>query len=260
MNDYTLPLKRNAAEAAVDKAGTDLEKVKKQANALLRNKLQAVESGKRSLERAQSDLDVAKEEMDGYEVHSPVSGMLTYGNPDESWRRGDIEVGGNFSPGRVIMTIPNRTQMQAVINIPEADIQNIRVGQRATVSVEALADRRFPGVVSNVAEVANSGGWWSSDVKEFKVIVALDDAGAMKPGYSCQVQIVTDTIPDATYLPVQAVFREGERFYVYPAGLVHGEKQEIKLGRASVEYVEILDGVKPGMKVLLNPKEPLAQP
>lgn len=254
LNDYTLPLKKAAAEAALAKATTELDKARKQTQALDASKRQAVESAQRVMDRAVADLDRVREEMLAYEVRAPGDGVLMYGNPDESWRRGDIAVGGNYSPGQVMMTIPNRTAMLAVINIPEADIRNIKVGQPVTVTVEALADRHFAGTVTNVAEVANAGGWWSSDVKEFKVEVALVDGRELRPGFSCRAEIVTDAIASALYVPVNAVFREGDAFYVYPATLgSHGARTEVKIGRSSVQFVEILDSLKAGTKVYLNP-------
>ena len=258
LNDYGIPLNRTAAEATLAKAGTDLEKARKQTDALFRTKSQAVEAAQRAADRVKADLDVAHDELTALEVRSPIAGMLMYGNPDEFWRRGDITVGANFSPGQVLMTIPNRASMQAVINIPEADIQSVKVGQPVTVIVEALANRSLSGSVTKVAEVANSGGWVASDVKEFKVEIALKEARELRPGFSCQAEIVTDTIPSALYLPVHAVFRDSGKFYVYPASGTTGERDEVTVGRSSVQYVEILSGLKAGAKVYLNPPEPPA--
>lgn len=256
--DYTIPLKKAAAEAALAKAGTELEKARKQTQALYLSKKQAVDAAQRVVDRAVSDLDTVREEMLAYEVRSPGAGVIMYGNPDESWRRGEIAVGGSYYPGQVLMTIPGRAAMQAVINVPEADIQNVKVGQQATVTVEALADRNFSGEIAKVAEVANAGGWWSSDVKEFKVEITLGDGRDLRPGFSCRAEIVTDTIPSATYLPVHTVFKDGDKFYVYPANARDGGRVEVRIGRSSVQYVEILEGVKPGTRVFLNPPEKAA--
>jgi HlyD family secretion protein len=253
LNEYSLPLKQAAAEAALAKATTEMDKAHKQTQALYSNKRQAVDSAQRVVDRAVADLDLVCEEMRAYEVRAPGDGVLMYGNPDESWRRGDISVGGNYSPGQVLMTIPNRAAMQAVINIPEADIQNIKAGQPVTVTVEALADRNFAGTVTKVAEVANAGGWWSGDLKEFKVEIELANGRELRPGFSCRAEIVTDTIPAALFLPVNAVFRDGEKFHIYEAAAGHGVRTEIKIGRSSVQFVELLTGLKPGTRVYLNP-------
>jgi HlyD family secretion protein len=256
LKDYTQPLSRTAAEAALAKAQTELEKARKQTEALYRSKNQAVDAAQRAVDRVKTDLQTAREEQAALEVHAPIAGMAMYGNPDEYWRRGDITVGGNYYPGQVLMTIPNRSAMQAVINIPEADIQNVKVSQPATVSFEALPDRNLAGTVTKVAEVANAGGWFSTDVKEFKVEISLKDAKELRPGFSCQAEIVTETIPSALYLPVHAVFRDGDKFFVYP--VAGDERQTVTIGRSSVQFVEILSGLQAGQQVYLNPPEPRA--
>jgi HlyD family secretion protein len=258
LKDYTQPLSRTAAEAALAKSQTELEKARKQTEALYRSKSQAVDASQRALDRVKTDLENARNELAALEVHAPIGGMAMHGNPDELWRRGDINVGANYYPGQVLMTIPNRSAMQAVVNIPEADIQNVKVGQSATVAFEALPERSFSGTLTKVAEVANSGGWWSSDVKEFKVEISLKDARELRPGLSCQAEIVTETIPSALYLPVHAVFRESEKFFVYPTSGSEGERQPVTIGRSSVQFVEILSGLKAGQQVYLNPPEPRA--
>jgi HlyD family secretion protein len=260
LENYTSPLQKAAAEAALDKAKTQIEKALKQNAALLLAKTQAVESAQRAVELARSDLKSKNDERLALEIRAPLAGIIMYGNPDEAWRRSEIQVGATFQPGQILMTIPNRSVMEAVINIPEADIQNVKTGQPAEITVEALANRTFRGEVFKVAEVANSGGWWSGDVKVFRVEITLKYTKELRPGFSCDAEIVVDTIPQALYLPVQAVFRDGDKFFVYPAHFLPGKRQEVKIGRASVQYVEILEGIKPGDKVLLNPPEKPSTP
>ena len=86
----------------------------------------------------------------------------------------------------------------------------------------------------------------------------MKDAQDLKPGFSCQAEIITETIPSALYLPVQAVFRDGKRYVVYPAGARSAEPVEVTPGRATTKYVELRSGVRAGMKVLLNPPEKAA--
>lgn len=256
LNDYTIPLNRTAAEVAMAKAQTELEKGRKQTEALARTKQQAVDMARRVEERVELELAGAHGELTALTVRAPISGMVMIGNPSQPWRRGDIEVGGSLSPGQVLMTIPDRSAMQAVINIPEADIRNVKAGQQASVMVEALGGRTFSGAITKVAEVANAGGGWGPDVKEFKVEIALGNISDLRPGFSCQAEIVTETIPSAVYLPVHAVFRDGDKYFVYP--VVVGEpdgRREVVIGRSSIQYVEILKGLTPGMRVLLTPPD-----
>lgn len=250
-NQYTMPLKQATAENAVAKAETELEKTRKQNEVQVRSREQAVQVAQRNLDRAKYELGQAKDELGALEVKAPAAGVVTYGDPENPWRRGEIVVGANLSPGQVLMTIPGVANMQAVINVPEADVHRVRKEQPVTVTVEALPGRTFAGKIAMVAEVANAGGWWGSAVKEFKVDITLDDARDLKPGFSCDAEIVTDVVGEALQVPVQAVFQEGEEYVVYREGK-RQPRTKVTIGRASNTQVEITAGLEEGDRVLLS--------
>lgn len=252
LKQFTLPLKRQTAEGAVAKATTELEKTRKTNEVQLRKREQAQEAVQRAVTKAKADLAKLQEDVKAYEVKATTDGVVTYGDPENPWRRSEIVVGSTIAPGQVLMTVPDMTAMQAVINVPEADVAKVRKDQPVTVSVEAVAGRSFKGTVRRVAEVANAGGWLGTAVKEFKVEVSLEDAADLKPGFSCDAEIVTDVVPDAVQVPVQAVFREGEELLVYVEGLARQVRTPVRIGRSSATHVEVLEGLQKGDRVLLS--------
>ena len=102
-----------------------------------------------------------------------------------------------------------------------------------------------------LAEVANSGGWFGSDVKEFGVEVALEDGKDLKPGFSCRVEIEAARVEQALTLPLQAVFREQAELVVYRRKKGQVERTVVEVGETSETRVEILSGVSEGDAVLL---------
>ena len=252
LEQYTLPLQKTKAENLLSSAETEREKQKKSSAALLRQKTQDVESARRSLEQIKKDLDDKKEQLEFFVVNAPADGVVTYANPDQPWRRSEIQVGAQVHPGQVLMTIPVMTSMVAAVNISESDIRGIAKGQSAVVTVEAASGRAYPGTVEKVAEVANADGWWGSDVKEFLVEVVIKDGEGLKPGFSCNVEISTKHIADAVTVPIQAVFRDDEGFYVYRQEGSAQRKVAVKTGESSETRVQILSGIKPGDTILLT--------
>jgi HlyD family secretion protein len=101
--------------------------------------------------------------------------------------------------------------------------------------------------------VANEERWMSREVKEVRTEVAREANADLKPGFSCDAEIVTDAIASALYLPLSAVFKADGRHVVYLAP--QGRRQEVRVGRASTRFVEILEGLKEGDRVWLNPPE-----
>lgn len=248
---YTLPLKEAEARNAKNKADTDLEKTRKKNEVELTTKKQARDQSERGVTKATEDLAQMREDLKAYDVKSPSDGIVTYGDADASWRRGEVQVGMTLQSGEVLMTIPDMSALWAVVDVPEADIHKVKVGQSAALSIEAVAGRSFNGKVERVAEVANPGGWLESAVKEFKVHIALEQVDVMRPGFSCDSEILIETVPKALLLPVQAVFREGDDFAVYLDGATGATRQKVKVGRSSMTHVEIIEGLKKGQKVLL---------
>ncbi|MBT3295974.1 MAG: efflux RND transporter periplasmic adaptor subunit [Verrucomicrobia bacterium] len=248
---YTHPLREAEAVNAFEAATTDLEKTRKSGAVELRQKEQNVAALRRALEQTQEEVKEARAELTFCVVTAPTEGIVTYADPRRPWRRADVQVGARISRGQVLMTIPDMSGMIAAINVSEADIHRVRPGQKATVRSEALAEVVMLGEVKKVAEVANSGGWLGSDVKEFEVELALEDGKDLKPGFSCRVEIEAAHVAQALTLPLQAVFREQGALVVYRREKGQTERTVVEVGETSETRVEILSGVREGDAVLL---------
>ncbi|HMO49710.1 MAG TPA: efflux RND transporter periplasmic adaptor subunit [Kiritimatiellia bacterium] len=253
LQEYDVPLRRNRAESNLERARTELEKTLKKNDVQAQNKRQALENAVRARDRAEIELENLRREREDFDVRAPIDGVVNYGDPANPWRRTDIQAGMNLNPGEVLITIPNMTDMQAVVNVPEADVDKVTSGLAATIYVEAMGRRTFSGEVVRVAEVANPGGWLSSDVKEFRVEIAIPDGNGLRPGFTCDAVITVEQIPDALLLPIQAVFREGDRWVVHKGSPGRSKATPVEIGRSSVTQVHVLDGLRKGDRVLLNP-------
>jgi len=248
---YTLPLRETEAANALESARTDLEKVRKNGAVKLRQKEQNVDSSRRSLEQTREDLGELREQLAACVVEAPTEGVVTYADPNRPWRRAEVQVGARISRGQVLMTIPDMSGMIAAVNISEADIHRVQLGQKATVRSEALVDVVMHGEVTKVAEVANSGGWFGADVKEFLVEIALTDGVDLKPGFSCRAEIEAARVKDALTLPLQAVFREGEELVVYRCTRGGAERIVVRVGETSDTRAQILEGIAEEDTVML---------
>ena len=252
---YTLPLRETEAVNAVEAAETDLEKTRKNDAVQMRQKNQNVEAARRALAQTREELEEMREQLTFCVVQAPTEGIVTYADPNRPWRRAEVQVGASISRGRVLMTIPDMSGMMAAVNVSEADVHRVRPGQSATVQSEALADVVMHGSVVKVAEVANSGGWMGSDVKEFQVEISLDDGANLKPGFSGRAEIEIARVPQALTIPLQAVFREESDLVVYR--WVKGEalRSVVRIGETTDTRAQIVEGVSEGENVLLMAPE-----
>lgn len=275
LEEYDYWINATKKKGEMDKARTELEKTRKASKTNLESKQQEVETSRRTLEAADKDLKKAREELEAHEVKAPFDSVVMYGDANFWWSRRDIQVGKDAHPGQVLVSLPDMGSLQAAVNVSEIDIQKVKIGQEATITVEAAGGKVIRGKVLTVSEVANAGqGWLSSDIKEFKVEISLDQIAGLKPALSCQAEITIDMIDSVLLLPVQAVFRNPDRqvvnpeedgrdksailtwmksgYVVYPA---RGGRRDVEIGRSSLREVEISGDIKPGMKVLLMPPQ-----
>ncbi len=248
LNEYTVPLNRSQKQAALEKAETELEKTLRQNDVQLRNKQQNYDTALQTLEREKTNLADVEQELKDLVVTAPAAGVLSYGDTDERWRRGEVQAGAQMRPGQVLATIPDMAEVQAVVNVSEANIDVVSTGLTAVVKVEAIPGRTFAGEVVQVAEVPNQTGWLGSDVKEFSVKILLEDGAGLRPGFSCSAEITIDSVKDAVIVPIQGVFRRDETFFIYNR---RGVPVEVKLGKVSNTHAQILEGVAEGDEIML---------
>lgn len=244
LTNYSLPLREARLASAVDKAKTEIEKRRKNGTAQLRQKEQAVEAATQQLERQNRDLAQYREELAACVVTAPSDGLVTYADPNQPWRRGDVQVGGKVAPGQVLMTIPDLSEVKAVVNVPEADATRVTTNQSVIIAVEAASGQSFTGSVTKVAEVANVQGWWKADVKEYTADISLPGVKSLKPGLSCTAEIHVETVDNVLCVPVQAVFRQEKSFVVYVLDASGAHTVSVQTGKSSETHVQILEGLQ----------------
>ncbi len=143
---------------------------------------------------------------------APFDGVVT----NEPIREGETVVEGiQDSEGSTLMTIADMSVVTAEVKVDETDIVDIKLGQTAEVTVDALPNKTFKGHVTLVGDQAllRSTGVATSqsttgteEAKDFKVVVTLDNpTDELRPGLSCTAKITTAHKTDVLALPIQAL-------------------------------------------------------
>ncbi|MHB1385417.1 MAG: efflux RND transporter periplasmic adaptor subunit, partial [Bellilinea sp.] len=137
------------------------------------------------------------------------------------------------------------------VQIPEADINRISVGQPVTMTFDAILDTEFNGEVIEVGRVGTA----LTGIVNFEVTIELTDADErVRPGMTAGVNIVVNQLEDVLLVPNRAVrLREGKRVvYLLENGVP--TPVDIEIGAQSDMVSELLGGeVKEGDLVVLNP-------
>src|SRR5947209_12824917 len=108
------------------------------------------ESSLHDIERAQAGSSQARDQLSKTTVYSPIDGIVTILNSKLGER---IVATGQFA-GTEVMRVADLNHMQAVIDVNENDVPNVKIGDKANVKIDAYGDRKFKGTV---AQIGNTG-------------------------------------------------------------------------------------------------------
>jgi HlyD family secretion protein len=146
------------------------------------------------------------------EYVAPYDGVVT----NLPVREGEtMNPGIQNSPGSTLMTIADTSVITAEVKVDETDIVNVKLGQKAEVSIDAIPKQRFKGVVTEIGNnaVLRSTGVSTAqstsstqEAKDFKVVVTIENPPpALLPGLSTTARITTASRGSALAIPIQAL-------------------------------------------------------
>lgn len=223
----------------------------KDAEDLLDTYQDAMAQAEESLESAQSKVDSTKESYDNYTITAPISGQVI----TKSVKEGDTISRNSGSSDTTLAVIYDLSQLTFEMSVDELDVRSVQVGQKVSVTADALEGQTFAGTVTNVSlESVQSNG-----VTNYPVTVTLDETGDLLPGMNVDGVILLDQTEDALMIPIDSLMR-GNRVYVkddtvkeaegsVPAGF---RAVEVETGLTNDDYVEIVSGLAEGEEVYVN--------
>jgi HlyD family secretion protein len=176
---------------------------------------QDIKAGEFMVKSSEAGLKRAKEDMTRTAIFSPNDGTVSKLSVEKGER---VTGASQFSSGTEIMRIANLNEMEAQVEVNENDIVRVAMGDTALVEVDAYLNRKFKGIVTEIATSANTTGVSVDQVTNFNVKIHLlkesyadllnpkvPNYSPFRPGMSATVEIQTETAKDALTIPIQAV-------------------------------------------------------
>ncbi len=228
-------------------------------------KLRLQDAGE-SVEQTEANLVKARDDLGKTTIYAPLSGRVVVLNAEE----GEVVVSGTMNnAASVIGTIADLSEILAKVDVDETEIVDVQPGQKATVRVDALRNHEYHG---HVVEIGSSGFNKPAqpDVTFFHVEILLEDSTEnLRPGMSLRAEIETRPPASTLVVPVQAVVQRDPQPKDKP-GAKKAEKEDevsvvfviengkarqvpVRTGVSDETHVEILEGLKPGDKVVTGP-------
>jgi HlyD family secretion protein len=232
-----------------------------------------VDAAKYSVISTEASLKEANENLIKTSVYAPMSGTVSMLLVE----LGERVAGTNLMAGTEMLRVADLSRMEAQVEVNENDIVKVKLGDTALIEVDAYLDRKFKGVVTEIANSAKTTGVSADQVTNFdvKILVlpesykSLVDAGdknPFRPGMSASVDIQTLSKSDIITVPIQAVTTRTDttknvttpndkdiRTLVFITDGKYALAKDVKTGIQDNTNIEIISGVAENDRVISAP-------
>jgi len=201
--------------------------------------------------RAQATLERADTDLRNSTIVSPMTGLVL---------SRDVEVGDAVSSililgsqATLVMTLGDVTSVYVLGKVDEADIGKVYMGQPARITVESFKDKKFVGKVTKISPFGKE----KDNVTTFEVRVSIDNPGGeLKANMSANAEIIREEKKDVLLVPDSAILYDKDRKTSVevpdPKGENGRRKVAVKVGISNGVKAEVMEGLKPGDKVVLQ--------
>lgn len=189
-------------------------------------------------EKIRSDLDVqraavdiTKLELSYTTITAPISGVVA---------QRMVKVGNLIQPNAPMFKIVDTSRLEAVLNVPEREMDTLRAGLPVAMQVDALPGRSFTGKVGRVSPVVDAGSG------TFRVTAIFEGIGQLKPGMFGRVDIVFDSRANTLTIPRDALLEGDGETSVFAVRDGKAVRVPVQVGFVTGAFVEIRAGLSEG--------------
>jgi multidrug resistance efflux pump len=183
-------------------------------------------------------------------VLSPRDGTVVYAT---DWRGNKNKVGDSVWKAARIIEIPDLNRMKAEGEVDEVDAGRVQVGQRVTLRLDAHPDEELGGTILSAGRTVQAKKATQDPLKVLRVDIKLDrtDPAKMRPGMRFAGTIELARAKNAVLIPREAIFLGVKGPYVQRRDALRVEQVPVKLGGENDKFVQVLEGIAPGDRVLV---------
>lgn len=247
---YEPPATQRQAKIDLEKAQRSFQQAEKNYKLRLDKANANMQEVSASYTQSQRRLEQIKEVLAGFTVTAPKGGMVIY---KRNWDGSKMGIGSTMgSWENVVATLPNLKEMISKTFVNEIDISKVKTGQQVKISVDAFPERKYTGVVTEVANIGEQ--MRNSNAKVFEVKIKVHEFDSiLRPAMTTKNIINTSVIPKVLYIPIESVHNSDTITYVY---LAHKNvKKQIKTGMTNENQIIVKEGLKEGEELYLTPPE-----
>ncbi|MCB1235298.1 MAG: efflux RND transporter periplasmic adaptor subunit [Verrucomicrobiae bacterium] len=256
--DYEFPKEAEKMLSLYEEALLELIREKREAIASVARAEAKFRAAKRRYELELRKREDLQSQLASCTIVAERPGLVAYGGANEDYYTSRyyeaISQGATLKLGQPIITIPNMSRLGVDVDIHESHIKMIQLGQKAVINADAVADKTLEGRVTKVAVLPDSNASrYNPTLKVYPATIEIDGMNDfLKPGMTAKVKIIINELSDIIYIPIQAVFVEDDRHYVFVREGLGYTRLPVRIGDHNDEFIQIVEGLDEGEAVALR--------
>jgi len=228
-----------------------------QAEASLKAKEAEYDRQKSKLEKIEAQLGKTK-------IYSPVDAQVIYATsvssgsgPMRFRRQEPLDLGVSVTERQELFHLPVEEGYVIETSIPESSIDKVKEGLPVIITLDAIPGTVFSGKVNWISPVVDAQtSYMNSDLKVYETKISLDPSenlSLLRADMECDIEIVLAQFDKATYIPIEAILSVGGEPTVYIVDKKDLEPRTVSTGLDNGVVVQIMEGLKNGDVVTLEP-------
>ncbi len=211
-----------------------------------RAKMQEVTASLNQIKRRYDNMNAV---LDEFIITAPKPGMVIY---KRQWDGSKVTVGSQISTwDNTVATLPDFSVMMSRTYVNEVDISKVSLNQMAEIVVDAFPEKKFTGVVTEVANIGEQRP--NQDARVFEVKIRINESDTiLRPAMTTKNTIVTHVEDDVIFVPLEAIHLQDTLTYVFKDLQNRIVRQQIITGMRNENQIIIKEGLKEGENVYLT--------
>ncbi len=229
----------------------ELEKAERNFNQTIKNYQLRLQKANATMQEVAGQLTKAQRKynemadiLSEFTVYAPKSGMVIYKRDWDGQKQG---IGSQISAwDNAVATLPNLTEMVSKTYVNEIDISKVKVGQKVDMGIDAFPEKKFTGLVTEVANIGEQ--MKNSNAKVFEVVIEVNEFDSvMRPAMTTKNIIITDVIDSALYIPIECIHTQDSITYVVSGN----RRQQVIVGKSNENEIIIKAGLEENDNIFL---------
>jgi len=204
-----------------------------------------VENARKAWQDSKSSYEDAEIQIDKTTLRAPISGVLS--------EVSDITQGTLINQNTLISKIVDFSKVRIDLQIPNAQISKVNIGQKLRVRNYAFSDQHFLGEISAINPVLDAA------TRTFRAVGTVgNDNLLLRPGMFVQADIITESHEDVVLIPRKMVQRRRGQKIIFVEEDGRAQQREVETGLEDREHVEIISGLDVGDQIITSNYETLS--